>query len=223
MATGAFFIIESLFRRLYCESCDESCQYFSDIINVTSPFCEALVECHCGSSSSSTALFISDLIPLVATMYMHILQGVRKLSSMSIEIVLAVVIFFSMNKCWLVRNRTDSERWFSCAGLVHLVKKRKHASTSKLLPFLNYGILRSKFFLMLSYFICGKPSYTSNNRSGAFNYDSKYKGATAKPASNLKQDRELAESGFLVNHARTFVGSGLETFEKGKSALQNWR
>ncbi|KAI3462323.1 hypothetical protein Pfo_018986 [Paulownia fortunei] len=61
------------------------------------------------------------------------------------------------------------------------------------------------------------------NKSGVFNYDSKYKGATAKPAFALKQDGELSDSGFLVNHARTLVGSGLETFEKGKSALQNWR
>ncbi|KAL8034772.1 hypothetical protein ABFX02_12G051600 [Erythranthe guttata] len=61
------------------------------------------------------------------------------------------------------------------------------------------------------------------NKSGVFNYDSRYKGATAKPVFNLKQDRELSDSGFLVNHARIFVGSGLETFEKGKSALQHWR
>ncbi|PIN07831.1 hypothetical protein CDL12_19600 [Handroanthus impetiginosus] len=61
------------------------------------------------------------------------------------------------------------------------------------------------------------------DKSGVFNYDSKYKGATAKPALALKQDRELSDTGFLVNHARILVGSGLETFEKGKSALQNWR
>ncbi|KAK6153568.1 hypothetical protein DH2020_013207 [Rehmannia glutinosa] len=61
------------------------------------------------------------------------------------------------------------------------------------------------------------------NKAGVFNYDSKYKGATAKPASILKKDRELSDAGFLVNHARILVGSGLETFEKGKSALQNWR
>ncbi|KAL6520809.1 hypothetical protein OROMI_026240 [Orobanche minor] len=61
------------------------------------------------------------------------------------------------------------------------------------------------------------------NKSGVFNYDSKYKGATAKPASMLKQDKELSDTGFLVNHSRTLVGSGLETFKKGKSALANWR
>lgn len=61
------------------------------------------------------------------------------------------------------------------------------------------------------------------DRSGDFNYDSKYKGATAKPAITLKQDKELKEGGFLVNHARVLVGSGLGTFEKGKSALQSWR
>lgn len=61
------------------------------------------------------------------------------------------------------------------------------------------------------------------NKSGDLNYDKKYKGATAKPAFTLKQDKELSDGGFLVNHARVLVGSGFETFEKGKSALQNWR
>ncbi|KAL3630087.1 hypothetical protein CASFOL_023071 [Castilleja foliolosa] len=61
------------------------------------------------------------------------------------------------------------------------------------------------------------------NKADVFNYDSKYKGTTAKPAAMLKQDEELSEAGFSVNHARTLVGSGLETFEKGRSALQNWR
>ncbi|KAG6412481.1 hypothetical protein SASPL_125160 [Salvia splendens] len=60
-------------------------------------------------------------------------------------------------------------------------------------------------------------------KSGDFNYDANFKGATAKSASALKQDRELSDSSFLINHARVLVGSGLETFEKGKSALQNWR
>lgn len=63
----------------------------------------------------------------------------------------------------------------------------------------------------------------SIDRSGDFNYDAKFKGATAKSASALKQDKELSDSSFLINHARVLVGSGLETFEKGKSALQNWR
>ncbi|KAL8532113.1 hypothetical protein ACS0TY_008649 [Phlomoides rotata] len=61
------------------------------------------------------------------------------------------------------------------------------------------------------------------NKSGDFNYDNKLRGATAKPAVTLKQDKELSDNGFLVNHARVLVGSGLETFEKGKGALQNWR
>lgn len=66
-------------------------------------------------------------------------------------------------------------------------------------------------------------SISSIDRSGDLNYDKKYKGATAKPVFTLKQDKELLDDGFLVNHARVLVGSGLKTFEKGKSALQNWR
>lgn len=61
------------------------------------------------------------------------------------------------------------------------------------------------------------------NRSGSFNYDNRFRGATDKPAPLLKQDRELAKDGFSVNCARVLVGSGRETFEKGKAALQNWR
>ncbi|XP_030974709.1 UPF0548 protein At2g17695-like isoform X1 [Quercus lobata] len=61
------------------------------------------------------------------------------------------------------------------------------------------------------------------NKSGAFNYDAKFRGATAKPLSCLQEDKELSKDGFLLNHARVLVGSSLETFEKGKSALQTWR
>ncbi|KAG8383727.1 hypothetical protein BUALT_Bualt04G0043900 [Buddleja alternifolia] len=78
------------------------------------------------------------------------------------------------------------------------------------------------------FFLCwSQPSHQEQkaciNKSGVFNYDSNHRGVTAKPAFKLKQDRELSDSGFLVNHARILVGSGLETFEKGKSALKNWR
>jgi hypothetical protein len=62
-----------------------------------------------------------------------------------------------------------------------------------------------------------------HSRSGAFNYDSKFRGASAKPLSFLQEDKELSKDGFLLNHSRMLVGSGLETYEKGKSALQNWR
>lgn len=61
------------------------------------------------------------------------------------------------------------------------------------------------------------------NRSGSFNYDKRFRGTTEKPAPLLKQDSELAKDGFSVNCARVLVGSGRETFEKGKAALQNWR
>lgn len=60
-------------------------------------------------------------------------------------------------------------------------------------------------------------------RSGTFNYDAKYRGATDKSASLVKEDRELSEGGFLVNHSRTLLGSGPDTFEKGKTALKSWR
>ncbi|KAJ7944096.1 UPF0548 protein [Quillaja saponaria] len=60
-------------------------------------------------------------------------------------------------------------------------------------------------------------------KSGGFNYDTKYRGATAKSPSSLKEDKEFSKEGFLLNHSRVLVGSGVETFEKGKSALHNWR
>ncbi|KAG8660068.1 UPF0548 protein At2g17695 [Manihot esculenta] len=77
------------------------------------------------------------------------------------------------------------------------------------------------------FFSWAKPSPQEQkdclNKSGAFNYDPKYRGATAKPVSSLKEDHQLSKDGFLSNHARVLVGSGLDTFEKGKSALQTWR
>ncbi|KVI08756.1 UPF0548 protein At2g17695 [Cynara cardunculus var. scolymus] len=61
------------------------------------------------------------------------------------------------------------------------------------------------------------------NKSGTFNYDGKYRGATAKPLSMLKEDKELSRDGFLINHSKILVGSGSDAYEKGKIALQNWR
>lgn len=61
------------------------------------------------------------------------------------------------------------------------------------------------------------------NKSGTFNYEAKYRGKTAEPASSVQRDSELRKNGFSVNHARTLVGSGLDAFEKGKVALQSWR
>ena len=60
-------------------------------------------------------------------------------------------------------------------------------------------------------------------RSGPFNYDAKYKGATVKAVSILKEDDELYKDWFLLNHARVLVGSGRDSYEKGKNALQSWR
>ncbi|KAL9229953.1 hypothetical protein vseg_005361 [Gypsophila vaccaria] len=60
-------------------------------------------------------------------------------------------------------------------------------------------------------------------KAGSFNYDCKYKGATAESASSLQKDKKLSEEGYLLNHARVLIGSGLGTYEKGKNVLQNWR
>lgn len=72
---------------------------------------------------------------------------------------------------------------------------------------------------------CPSPEeqQTCISKSGGFNYDTKYKGASAKPVSLLQEDRELAKDGFLLNHAKVLVGSGPDTYEKGKNALQTWR
>lgn len=74
-------------------------------------------------------------------------------------------------------------------------------------------------------FLCwAKPSLQEQedcrNKSDGFNYDSKYRGASSKHVSSLN---ELSKDGFLINHARVLVGSGAETYEKGKLALENWR
>ncbi|KAK1440538.1 hypothetical protein QVD17_06367 [Tagetes erecta] len=61
------------------------------------------------------------------------------------------------------------------------------------------------------------------NKSGSFNYDAKYKGATAKPFHVLKQDKDLSKDGFLINHSKVMVGSGSDAYEKGKTALKTWR
>ncbi|OIW09630.1 hypothetical protein TanjilG_28229 [Lupinus angustifolius] len=73
----------------------------------------------------------------------------------------------------------------------------------------------------------GRPSPQQQkaciNNSGTFNYEDKYKGATAKSISSLKDDKGLSKDGFLLNNVRVLVGSGVDTFEKGKNALQSWR
>lgn len=35
---------------------------------------------------------------------------------------------------------------------------------------------------------------------------------------HFNKDMELSKNGFSLNHARILVGSGLETYEKGKTA-----
>lgn len=61
------------------------------------------------------------------------------------------------------------------------------------------------------------------NKSGTFNYDSNYRGGTAKSLSMLKEDTELSKDGFVINHSKILVGSGSDAYEKGKTALQTWR
>ncbi|MFS7954984.1 hypothetical protein Hanom_Chr07g00637121 [Helianthus anomalus] len=59
--------------------------------------------------------------------------------------------------------------------------------------------------------------------AGTFNYDVKYRGATAKPLSLLKEEKELSKDGFVINYSKIMVGSGSDTYEKGKTALKTWR
>ncbi|KAL5984102.1 hypothetical protein ACLOJK_018204 [Asimina triloba] len=60
------------------------------------------------------------------------------------------------------------------------------------------------------------------DKSGGFNYDSKYRGGTcSSPTSSQKE--ELANDGFFLNEARILLGSGLPTFNLAKTALLNWR
>ncbi|KAA8532040.1 hypothetical protein F0562_006818 [Nyssa sinensis] len=92
-------------------------------------------------------------------------------------------------------------------------------------PELFQGLLR---YLREMVFLCwARPSPQEQkeciNKSGAFNYDSKYRGATAKTVTSLQENGDLSKDGFLFNHAHVLVGSGLETYEKGKIALQSWR
>ncbi|CAF2088494.1 BnaA06g25670D [Brassica napus] len=73
----------------------------------------------------------------------------------------------------------------------------------------------------------GRPSTEQQqqviNKSGTFNYDNKYRGASSRSVSKLKEDSEVSKDGFLINHSRILVGSGKESYEKGKKALQNWK
>ncbi|KAF6172548.1 hypothetical protein GIB67_007061 [Kingdonia uniflora] len=60
-------------------------------------------------------------------------------------------------------------------------------------------------------------------RSVGFNYDAKYRGVTADPLSTLQTNSQLSKDGFFLNHNRVLLGSGLNTFDKAKFALQSWR
>ncbi|XP_050237773.1 UPF0548 protein At2g17695 [Mercurialis annua] len=72
-----------------------------------------------------------------------------------------------------------------------------------------------------------RPSLQQQNdclsKSTDFNYKTKFKGATAKPVTSLKEDAELTKDGFFINHSRVLLGSGVDSFDKAKFGLQNWR
>ncbi|CAN8257765.1 unnamed protein product [Cochlearia groenlandica] len=73
----------------------------------------------------------------------------------------------------------------------------------------------------------GRPSSEQQqqviNKTGTFNYDNKYRGCSSKSISKLKEDEQVNKDGFLINHSRVLVGSGLDSFNKGKKALQHWK
>ncbi|KAK1587693.1 hypothetical protein Q3G72_015930 [Acer saccharum] len=103
--------------------------------------------------------------------------------------------------------------------------KRSGVELTRLSLNFNFCYILFREMLFLSW---GRPSPQEqkaciDKSGGVFNYDSKYRGATAKSASSLKDDQELSKDGFALNHARFLVGSGLDTYEKGKTALKTWR
>ncbi|XP_031484385.1 UPF0548 protein At2g17695 isoform X2 [Nymphaea colorata] len=76
-------------------------------------------------------------------------------------------------------------------------------------------------------------------QAGDFNYDSKYRCLTSSPSdcnpnsassspplpsSSLSELRHGSNrDGFVVNRARVLLGSGLQTYQQGKRALQAWK
>ncbi|KAJ8467949.1 hypothetical protein OPV22_030501 [Ensete ventricosum] len=61
-------------------------------------------------------------------------------------------------------------------------------------------------------------------RSGGFNYDPKFHGASSPLRSSLGDEEEaLSKSGFFVNRARVLLGAGPRTFDLAKSALVSWK
>ncbi|GAB4833518.1 hypothetical protein Ancab_031762 [Ancistrocladus abbreviatus] len=121
--------------------------------------------------------------------------------------------------------------------LGELVRKLGDRVLPLIIPILSQGLKvpdssrRQKLFIFTTgdmfLFCWTRPSPQDQkaciDKAGVFNYDCKYKGATSKLASSLKEDKELSEAGFSLNHARTLLGSGLETYEKGKNALETWK
>ncbi|XP_058098417.1 UPF0548 protein At2g17695 isoform X2 [Magnolia sinica] len=59
------------------------------------------------------------------------------------------------------------------------------------------------------------------DKSGGFNYDIKYEGASSKTLTS-SQKQELSKDGFFVNEARILLGSGLSTYNHAKTALLTW-
>lgn len=111
---------------------------------------------------------------------------------------------------------------FYQSGLSYRLISSEHASKSLWHTGYNHELHERMVFLSW-----GRPSpaqqKSCSDNSGCFNYDPKHKGATSKSFSSLQEDMELKEEGFFLNHSRVLVGSGMDTYEKGKTAIQNWR
>ncbi|XP_077231522.1 outer envelope protein isoform X2 [Tasmannia lanceolata] len=61
------------------------------------------------------------------------------------------------------------------------------------------------------------------DKSGPFNYDFKHHGLSSDLFSSIQQNQDLSKDGFFINHARILLGSGQNTYEKGKTAIQTWK
>ncbi|CAL9155158.1 unnamed protein product [Musa hybrid cultivar] len=89
------------------------------------------------------------------------------------------------------------------------------------------GIMVGGLFLSL-----GRPTRQQQKaciaRSGDFNYDPKFHGASSPLRSSLGdnvvvEEEALSKSGFFVNRARVLLGAGPRTFDLAKSALLSWK
>ncbi|KAJ7523388.1 hypothetical protein O6H91_18G049400 [Diphasiastrum complanatum] len=68
-----------------------------------------------------------------------------------------------------------------------------------------------------------QASCLSRTRSGQYNYDGKYVGATMEAIHADLEDTMLKRDGYFINHARVKLGCGLDVYNKGKDLLKQWR